>query len=519
MASKKGARGNRAAGGVRRMRNAMPVSHGSPLLLLAFALAVADVAPSHGAVAVIDVRVSLAGTTPTIAFTPTSFLFQRIENEGPATETLLVWNGSPPGVLQYEIETVPAWLRCYPTSGRSTGEASSHDVIADPTGLIPDDYPGTITITAVSAGTPSVQIPVRLQVQAVPEYRLRVTVAPPTRAGTVEPAGVTLYKEGSVATITATPIEGWRFSHWTGDARGQENPLDVLMDSDKRVMTHFRRLPGPNLVGSLDAVSPRPVLFGNPITLTGRVLNDGDQPATAPVPVLIEFWAVSRSIVDVTAIGQPGGWSGPLCEPIVLADELAPGESLDLAAYSPRMCFDDVPPGIYTIEMRIDPAGAVPEPDRGDNVASLTGVVILPDLPDLQVRDFDFTPEDVKPTGGDSIRLSARISNVGSQPTTGSFWVEFRVWPDPDFQPDGPHLCDSWGISQALNPGESVDLGSMPTRTTYALAPGVYYVGVIIDPTHSVAEQSEDNNTAWLVKKKLYVGPRPTAVRSWNQYR
>ena len=57
------------------------------------------------------------------------------------------------------------------------------------------------------------------------------------------------------------------------------------------------------------------------------------------------------------------------------------------------------------------------------------------------------------------------------------------------------------------------------SRATYALAPGVYRVGITVDAARSIIEQNEDDNTTWLIHKKLYVGPRPTDVKSWTMYR
>ncbi len=47
------------------------------------------------------------------------------------------------------------------------------------------------------------------------------------------------YETLTTATLEATPDSGYLFSHWTGDAVGSENPLDVSMDSSKTVKCHF----------------------------------------------------------------------------------------------------------------------------------------------------------------------------------------------------------------------------------------------------------------------------------------
>ena len=47
------------------------------------------------------------------------------------------------------------------------------------------------------------------------------------------------YDALTIATLTATPNVGYVFSHWSGDAVGSANPLEVSMDSDKSVQAHF----------------------------------------------------------------------------------------------------------------------------------------------------------------------------------------------------------------------------------------------------------------------------------------
>ncbi|MCG8604214.1 tandem-95 repeat protein, partial [bacterium] len=47
------------------------------------------------------------------------------------------------------------------------------------------------------------------------------------------------YVEGTQVSVTATPDSGWVFSHWSGDAAGASNPLDIQMDSDKGLQATF----------------------------------------------------------------------------------------------------------------------------------------------------------------------------------------------------------------------------------------------------------------------------------------
>ncbi len=49
------------------------------------------------------------------------------------------------------------------------------------------------------------------------------------------------YEPGAPATLTATPSPGYRFTGWTGDASGTDNPLTITMDADKTVGATFEK--------------------------------------------------------------------------------------------------------------------------------------------------------------------------------------------------------------------------------------------------------------------------------------
>jgi hypothetical protein len=74
-------------------------------------------------------------------------------------------------------------------------------------------------------------------------YTLSTSVTP-GGAGTVSvspepncPAGA--YAEGTQVHLTATAIEGYNFSHWTGNASGSSNPLTLTMDFNKGITANF----------------------------------------------------------------------------------------------------------------------------------------------------------------------------------------------------------------------------------------------------------------------------------------
>jgi hypothetical protein len=59
----------------------------------------------------------------------------------------------------------------------------------------------------------------------------------PSIRGTV--AGFSTYLMGADATITATPLAGYLFGSWSGDASGSTNPFTLLMDAGKTVGATF----------------------------------------------------------------------------------------------------------------------------------------------------------------------------------------------------------------------------------------------------------------------------------------
>ncbi len=62
----------------------------------------------------------------------------------------------------------------------------------------------------------------------------------PQQAGTVNlnPSG-RVYVKGTTVTITAVASDGYKFSHWSGDISGTQNPVSVVIDSDKHIVANF----------------------------------------------------------------------------------------------------------------------------------------------------------------------------------------------------------------------------------------------------------------------------------------
>jgi hypothetical protein len=62
-----------------------------------------------------------------------------------------------------------------------------------------------------------------------------------TNTGTVQPSSGS-FEAGTQRTITATPANGYRFDHWGGSATGTQNPINILMDTNKTITAYFTKV-------------------------------------------------------------------------------------------------------------------------------------------------------------------------------------------------------------------------------------------------------------------------------------
>jgi hypothetical protein len=66
--------------------------------------------------------------------------------------------------------------------------------------------------------------------------------------GTVAPDNTNNpYPSGVSVTLTATASNGWYFDHWSGNASGNVNPLQVTMNSDLAITGNFVAYPAYSL--------------------------------------------------------------------------------------------------------------------------------------------------------------------------------------------------------------------------------------------------------------------------------
>jgi len=109
--------------------------------------------------------ITIGNPAPTIGATPTSFTFNSVEGAiNPDPQDLTIFNDGA-GTLNWTVSDNASWLSLDPASGTDVGNVS---VAVDITGLSPNTYGATITITDPAATNSQVDIPVELVISPAP---------------------------------------------------------------------------------------------------------------------------------------------------------------------------------------------------------------------------------------------------------------------------------------------------------------------------------------------------------------
>ena len=114
--------------------------------------------------------------------------------------------------------------------------------------------------------------------------------------GTVSGGGS--YQTGATASLTATPSNGYTFSHWTGDAVGSSNPLLLSMDIGKTVKAYFIPAAAANSIATNSAA----VLGLVPVS---RVTEERTLTISEVTANPNAFGLYNRNQMQGLALGQP----------------------------------------------------------------------------------------------------------------------------------------------------------------------------------------------------------------------
>lgn len=121
-----------------------------------------------------------------------------------------------------------------------------------------------------------------------------------------------------------------------------------------------------------------------------------------------------------------------------------------------------------------DPTNVIPESNDGNNVISLP-LPVVP-FPDLTVTDLQFEPKN--PRSGDTVRLTAKVKNLGAK-VVGNLFIAFQVGAD----------------TVAIEPFSGLDAGQEREVSAHFRAqPGSHVVKAKVDPQNLSAESDETNN-------------------------
>jgi len=231
------------------------------------------------------------------------------------------------------------------------------------------------------------------------------------------------------------------------------------------------------------------------VTVAWTVVNDG--PGDAP-----PLW-VDRVVASTTPMSGPGD--------IVLHTEPGPVGGLAAGSSYARevtaVIPGSVPPGEYFVFIITDALGQQPESDEGNNATPPVPVQALPpDLPDFvaQVQPLGFSSVNA----GESVSLSYRVQNSGTQPGAGA-------WNDAVFLSETPAL-GAGAVRLSTLPANAAPLGAgvFYERTVSVVVPqtfegGQRYLIVRADDGNAVSEIAVSNNVSASMEFEVLATPAP----------
>jgi hypothetical protein len=106
----------------------------------------------------------------------------------------------------------------------------------------------TVSVLSINADfTQSSNVP-PVTVQIIPTYDLQTSTVGNGMLSANPPVGP--YASNAVVTLTATAAQYWEFAYWTGDASGDQNPLNLTMDGPRSVQAVFVQNAFPLTLGT-----------------------------------------------------------------------------------------------------------------------------------------------------------------------------------------------------------------------------------------------------------------------------
>lgn len=240
---------------------------------------------------------------------------------------------------------------------------------------------------------------------------------------------------------------------------------------------------GPDLTISAPAtltVTPTTVVEGNGVAFPScTITNVGTATSNA-----IRYAYYLSDDATITAADR-------LLVTVIPTPNTLPGGASTAACQAPVPVPVFIPAGSYYVGILVDPENATAESDETNNFKSTPLTVLAaPDLTITAPAPFTVTPASVPP-GGTVAFPSWTVANQGSG-ASNSFSYGFYLSSDAAIT--AADLKLSVGATGALATATSRVMGGPTLAIPTTVAPGSYFIGILVDDANRTPESNEGNN-------------------------
>ncbi len=166
----------------------------------------------------------------------------------------------------------------------------------------------------------------------------------------------------------------------------------------------------------------------------------------------------------------------------------------------------NVPAGNYYLTVVADIEGNIIESNEDNNISStsLAQIEVRRDNYDLQLSDLSVTD-----ANGPEIKYQYVLRNNGTQGTIAPNTFTIASYLSPELAiSSSDYLIDSFRNEIAI--GAGVGMNANPTVNISGVPDGVYYLGIIVDPTNAVVETDELNNSIVTASPLVQINSTPS---------